>query len=68
MTLLIFLEEWLASLATEDLAWLVVLNGLAPTEDGVEQHPIVPVSAHYYLQEQMRRYYTQILYRLAMYK
>ena len=47
MTLLIFLGEWLDSLATEDLAWLVVLNGLAPTEDGVEQHPIVSVSAHY---------------------
>lgn len=47
MTLLIFLEEWLDSLATEDLAWLVALNGLAPTEDGVEQHPIVSVSAHY---------------------
>ncbi len=47
MTLLIFLGEWLDSLATEDLAWLVILNRLAPTEDGVEQDPIVAVSAHY---------------------
>ncbi len=45
MTLLIFRGEWLDSLATKDLAWLVVLNGLAPTEDGVEQYPIVSVSA-----------------------
>ncbi len=50
MTLLIFLGEWLASLVTKDLAWLVILlNLLAPTVDGVEQHQIVPVSSHYYL-------------------